>query len=591
MKDSFTRKRKSLVDLCLCISLVWPITGFGQQIPNPYLPVPDYLTFIEEQDSYWEDQIALFGIETLLAEEASPYGHYLRWREHWLPRLQSSSGMAGYQANLDYLYENPLPILPNSGIWHELGPVDFPATGQNGQGGRGIGPVNFVTLAPDFETSHLMFTGGWNCGLFYSEDAGLTWKAASDFLGANISSSDCKASHLDHDVWFMADGNGDGFFDNGPQSGSVRSRGVYRTLDKGETWELVCDAVEDLNASVWEFQIKRVLIDPTSNAENMVVYITTSKGIFRTTNAMDDAENVEWELVLGVTDADDSNLPANHFISDFWAYDLIFIPQPVANCNDCGKMVASVSKLYLLNGTTKSGTPCNGGSINYNGIPDIDIYISDGTNSISRGHENNWDNIELEVQLEEYFRASLDYSPDTPEKFYLYVSRCANDNSDVGIFSYNLPLEEFIQQTASGLNFWSNYGSMMSGDAFTVSPTNADNMFVISGIRIEGSTNGGQTFSSTTGNYHDDIEDLIFTPDGNTMYAATHGGIFLHTLSPNAWEPRCTGLGVAEIEGLSSPMSKEDGLNIGCFHDNSMMSIDPFTEGWTPLWKQTLTAD
>ncbi len=579
--------------LMVIISITCSIIVNAQSlnITNPYTQTINYLEYITAQDSYWDGQIALLGIESLTEDESSPYVQYQKWRDEWLPRLKSSSGMSGYQANLEYLNDHPITVLPASGDWREIGPIDFP-TSQSSPSAQGIGPVNFVSLAPDFLSSHLMFTGGWNCGLFYSEDAGLSWNPVIDHLTAGISASDCKASHLDNDVWFMSDGNGDGLFTNGPSSGPVRSRGVYRTLDRGTTWELVCDAVEDLEASMWEFQIKRILIDPSSSTQNLVIYITTSKGIYRTINGMDAAEDVSWELVVGSSNSDESNLPNGYFISDFSAYDMIFIPQPNPQCNDCGKLVATVSKLYLQNGDSKIGSPCSGGSFAFNGIPDLDVFISEGANAISRGNSNSWESLQLDNQLDEYVRASLAYSSNDPNSFFVFASRCANADDDVRIYRFNLSTQSFTPLNTSGPSSWGGYGSMMSGDAFDVSPSTAARMYIVSNTRMKVTTNGGSTFTSTSSSgYHDDVEDIIFTPDGNAIYAATHGGIFLHNINQNTWEPRCYGLGVAEVSGLSSPVLSEEGLSIGCFHDRSMMSIEPYSENWLPNWKQTITAD
>ena len=436
--------------------------------------------------------------------------------------------------------------------------MDNIASSQNG-----IGPVNFVSLSPNYSTTGLMFTGGWHCGLFYRDNQNSTWKqTGAACLGGRISAADCKASPLDEDTWFMCDGNGDGLFMNGPMGGEARSKGVYRTTDRGETWEPICDAVEDLGASEWEFQINRILIIKQNLSTSIRVFIATSKGVYMSDDAME--EEVTWELVLGLNDVDQTDAPTGYFLSDVSYYDLDFVSTATADCPNCGKIIATASKLYLQNGTMKSGVICG----NLNGTVYSALFITNPSNPSSIGIENSWDVLPMSTALHDYSRLAVSYSPDDENNFYIHASDC----SSAKVFKYNLAMETDTQ--LGNHTPWGGYGSMMSGDAFAVSPTDAQRMFVIDGTGpgCSMSVNGGQSFANigNSNKYHDDVEDAVVTPDGQTLFLATHGGIYSMNIALGTWQPILEGLGVAEVMGFSNQNYKEQKMNIGLFHQGTM---------------------
>ena len=554
----------------------------AQQLNNQYTNTPPIQQFIEQQDAYWETQIDLYGEEALL-EEGSNYSQYLRWKEYTLKRVSLDGNLSEYQAQLEYLCENPLPVEEGSGVWTEMGPIAMPdesimddiACGENG-----IGPVNFVSLSPNYSTSGLMFTGGWHCGLFYRDNQNPVWKqTGAACLGGHISSSDCKASPIDEDTWFMCDGNGDGLFMNGPLGGQVRSQGVYRTMDRGETWELICDAVVDLGASEWEFQINRILIIKQNLSADIRVFIATSKGVYMSDDAME--ATVTWELVLGLDDVEQTDAPAGYYLSEVSYYDLDFISTGTADCPNCGKVVATASKLYLPNGASKSGVICGG----LNGTVFTSLFISDPTNPNNIGVSGSWDILPISTALHDYSRLAVSYSPDDEDNFYIHATDC----SAAKIFRYNINNE--IDSPLGSVVAWGGYGSLMSGDAFVVSPTDAQKMFVIDGTSpgCSKSVDGGLSFSNigNSNKYHDDVEDAIVTPDGQTLFLATHGGIYSMNTSLGTWQPVLQGLGVAEVMGFSNQNYREQKMNIGLFHQGTMSANSYTTLDQNEMnWKQ-----
>jgi hypothetical protein len=96
----------------------------AQQLNNQYTNTPPIQQFIEQQDAFWQTQIGLYGEEALL-EEGSNYSQYLRWKEYTLRRVSLNASLSEYQAQLEYLCENPLPVEEGSGVWREMGPFNM----------------------------------------------------------------------------------------------------------------------------------------------------------------------------------------------------------------------------------------------------------------------------------------------------------------------------------------------------------------------------------------------------------------------------------------------------------------------------------
>ena len=167
--------------------------------------------------------------------------------------------------------------------WVEIGPIDNPIA--KSQSAAGLGPVEFIRISKN--NPNLMLAGSLMGGLFYSNNSGDTWQnAGSD----SWSSSNCGWAEInpsDDNMWFAVSMR-DGY--NGGPGDIGKSGGIYRTLNKGATWESVA------NYSVFDNAMSTVIyglrFHPT---EKKKLYALTSKGLFFAEDCTTDY--LEWTKV------------------------------------------------------------------------------------------------------------------------------------------------------------------------------------------------------------------------------------------------------------------------------------------------------
>ncbi|MCX6317305.1 MAG: sialidase family protein [Bacteroidetes bacterium] len=113
--------------------------------------------------------------------------------------------------------------------------------------------------------------------------------------------------------------------------------------------------------------------------------------------------------------------------------------------------------------------------------------------------------------------------------------------------------------------------------AFAVSPVNTNNM-AAAGLSLSSSTNKGSNFGNMTlgnvnnfpvpTNYlHADIHDLIYTPNGALLYAATDGGVAVSSDNGVTWTDRSNGLQCSQYYKMNGFEGTEN-LYIGGLQDN-----------------------
>ncbi len=114
-----------------------------------------------------------------------------------------------------------------AGQWTEIGPVDVPI----GTNVRALGAGRLHFLEFD-DMNNRILCGSPSGGLFFSEDNGQTWKLGGmDYLPVIGVSHAQVAKHTNGGkTWFVATGDGDD-----PEW--ERSNGIWRTTDKGATWD------------------------------------------------------------------------------------------------------------------------------------------------------------------------------------------------------------------------------------------------------------------------------------------------------------------------------------------------------------------
>ena len=142
--------------------------------------------------------------------------------------------------------------------WQERGPGNV--------GGRTRGLI----VDPDDPSHNTWFVGSVGGGVWKTSDAGETWRALTDHL-PNLGVSSMEMAEGNHDIIYI--GTGEGFFNVDAVNGS----GMFKTMDRGETWIQLASTATDANFR----HVNRLAVDP-SDAD--VVVAATNTGIYRTTD-------------------------------------------------------------------------------------------------------------------------------------------------------------------------------------------------------------------------------------------------------------------------------------------------------------------
>ena len=158
---------------------------------------------------------------------------------------------------------------------------------------RSVGPsrggrVTAVAGHPDHAfTFYMGATGG---GVWKTEDYGNSWRPLSDAYFSTGSIGSIRVAPSDSKIVYVGTGS------DGIRSNVIVGRGIYRSSDAGETWEMV--GLRDMG------QLGAVEVDPSDPS---LVYVaalgnpwakSSERGVYRSTNGGGD-----WEQVLFTSDS------------------------------------------------------------------------------------------------------------------------------------------------------------------------------------------------------------------------------------------------------------------------------------------------
>ncbi len=601
---SSTQKRKTRNFLSSLVALSW--ISFGSVCAQPlWIPegqdVKSFSEIIDEMMAPYQSALQTMS-ESDLAAQSKEFKHVIKWRDHYQQRIHPDGSLIDYfKMKEDYL-DNQKANTDGIGDWYELGPYAQPG-GEIldiiGGGELGIGPVNWITFDPNFSTTQLMFTGGWSTGLWYSENGGDTWlNGGTDQLIARVSTADCKSSHLDSDVWFLATGDGDG--NNWDERVQQRSSGLFCSVDRGANWELIGSDLDlggklQGGGGVWnypEWQLKHILLDPTSTVSNLTLFSTGTFGIYKTENAMASVTNgntqgLEWERILDQNDIPNTVTRngveytldgAQYNNSYIWAYDITWGYDVQGNI-DVTKLIASCRARYVA--------------------PDLDpVYVPYILVSQDKG--DTWEIIphaNLSPEFLDLYKPVIRTVETSPNILYIhsiYFSNLNNNGDPVyngRIIRYNL----LTETSDLNIDMVTNrpYGHEHQ-TGFAVNPKNVNEGYMSRGIDMQKCTNfnsGIFQLIDASGKFHVDVEDVEYSPDGSKLWLATHGGPFVLNLNTNTWAQKMDGIGNAEVNGFSTSPTNPSNIFIGAFHDGSIYATGDFGPGWVPQWKTVLNGD
>lgn len=414
-----------------------------------------------------------------------------RWELVWNSRLSRKSTLQDVKnAYLNYFTGNTTMVANNSN-WQPLGPFVEPVPKYYGVG---LGRVNCIAIHPF--NPNILYVGSPYGGVWKSTDAGLSWvNLNTDHQLPTLQISAIAIDPLNPNFIYIATGDKDDYTFTTP------CFGIYRSSDGGNTWAPVNNG---LNLPFFA-QIGNILIHP-NNPD--VVFISTSVGIYKTTNARSaciwqaindvDVQGKYFFKVVFKPDGNYSTLYAS-------GYDII---KSIDGGNTWFSITGGGTGLEYFNLTSNNSCPPNVMNVP---IPvKIDIAVTPANPHI--------------------LYASLIMSNQNPPLQW-------DSKRTQFLYKYN----ESYTPSWVLLSSFKDKAGVYCGDIYEafnvieVSPID-ENFITLGNVIIFKSTDGGNTIKPLlhsnasseyfSGIYHPDIHYLKFSDDGLTLYACTDGGLY-----------------------------------------------------------------
>jgi hypothetical protein len=369
--------------------------------------------------------------------------------------------------------------------------------------GYGLAGGRVQALAVDGDTVYAGAAGG---GVWRSDDRGETWIPLTDDL-PSLSSGALAVDPTNGDVWY---GTGDAAM--GETARSYRGVGVFRSSDRGDTWQLI--GGDELDQSM----IAAIELDGIGN-----VYAATTAGLYR--GSISSPASEPWSLVLR------PGTPG--------PYGFTFVNDVVVRPGTDGRVVVAAL-----------GWPRD--DVDHNGL-----YVSHDF-----GQEGTWERVATRGQLDvdKIGRASLAYSSDGLRLYALVSSWGKYVKGEASsLYGAFLSPEGTVRgpwtKIAGAHTFQNAKGSFTAinaafsppgrlayfNQAIGVDPADRDHLYV--GLEeLYETTDAGQTWIAAGGNYcgvgtldlckgtAKTIEHALAFGDG-VVYSGTNGGVYRRRLT------------------------------------------------------------
>ena len=179
---------------------------------------------------------------------------------------------------------------------------DFTEIGPNDVGGR------TRALAVDVSNSNIIIAGGVSGGIWKSTDAGQSWslKSRPDQI-PHVTSLAQDPRPGNTNTWYYSTGEFSGNSADGPNgSAFYNGRGIYKSTDNGETWDIIPSTdVGDLNSfdSPYDY-VSKIVVNPVTGT---VYFAGNFSGIYRSTDGLNFASSLgpndhTWSDIAAATD-------------------------------------------------------------------------------------------------------------------------------------------------------------------------------------------------------------------------------------------------------------------------------------------------
>ncbi|MBK9147948.1 MAG: right-handed parallel beta-helix repeat-containing protein [Flavobacteriales bacterium] len=476
----------------------------------------EYSAWFQNQEAY------NVGID----EEGSERAQFDKFMSTWGPRLFPTGnfnqvGLAS-QEHIAYLSAR----FGNDGIyassWTSIGPNESPLgpAGEVLARSTGTGQIHAIAFHPEFASNGIMYCASSYGGLFRSADHGSSWSAIADEREFTPVSA-IVVSQIDPNVVFISTGGSDNVL--------AYCTGVWRSTDGGDTWESISGGL-DIDMTNRQ-HILNMAVDP---ANQDLAIAATTEGLYRTTNAMAPANQVQWTEVF---DSPTGN---------FW------------------------KGLFFKEGTTV-------------------VYAADANVYRSTDQGLTWTAITgpttgLEPSTLSPAGTRINLAPEkgaSSTKVYAMLQQGYSTRSRAYVY------DETTETWSGGTIIASGGTSVGWIPIATTTVAGQDQFITYGGLRLYKSTNGGTTVSlfgdgllqnpDTYERIHDDQQVAAFTPDGAELWIGNHGGIHRCTNPFGAtplWENRNIGLGVGLVTALASDPTHPSSIISGEF-DNGVRRLLP----------------
>jgi len=464
-----------------------------------------------EITAYWDykyDSIMnVLGAENM---EGTGYKHYMHWKAKWEPLVQPDGDFKHYFEAIEGSYGCFSSLgYYSTEEWEEVGPV----TSFN-QPTDDVGRLSCIEVDP--EDSTIVLCGSPEGGLYYTENSGLKWKNAGldhpnedhglDMFTPGIAS--IIISYVDNTTyWIVATGDKDHTFSF--------SRGVLRSTDKGENWELINGSGNNKLPGNW-YYIRKLIQHP--NNPN-IIFAATSRGLYKTENALADANEIEWNIV-----DDEDLLPFTGPGNDIGFFDIEFHK--------------SDPDIMFLTVEYRANHEIGGNEL---------LWSEDGG--------DNWETMPgaadplPEGYLFDYFLTLFELTLANTDLMYAYVKGTYSGSYYNAMWKY-----EIEDQIWTQINLPFSANSDGNGrNGFAVSPVN-ENLLYAATVDTYVSNDGGLSWNDDNDyNYistyekkypHSDVQDLKFNATGTEIWAASDGGPFYKDLRNPEWENRVNTIGI-----------------------------------------------
>ena len=534
----FKSKRHWLVTLCLLISSLVSAQTQPNSQGNPLeaftydLGSESFLTIRAQGMAFYQNKIQQFGINQV-ETEGSPYTNFIRFIDEWEAKLapynyslqayMSASGSSG-----SHMLASPYSWCN----WKELGPVvstQGPTDYGNDAYIHGIGHTEFVRIAK--HDPQRMLGGSIYGGLFYSSDAGQTWKCVSD-KWAVPGCSWAAFSDADPGVIVAAQTKSQDDV-TGKASFTEKGGGIMISEDYGATWSKLMDTETSPMLNRYS-KINKVVFDP-NNPD--AIYIGMTGGLFRYSNINDHNSAAQLNLIADfktVGSFENTNCMDIEVIRHPDLFPLGSFIAVTVNGNIPGTPNSQHSRAFVSN---------NGGT------SFAEVFTSIGVQK----------------------QSTFEYSPVTAsdpftldEAVIHYCTYITTGSPVISVWTLNLTDYSETMLFSKPENY--NYGSCFS---FGVSPLDENKIVTTDELYLYGTLDNYSTASNmmSTSSIHGDLEHVVWHPTNpNEVWLCTHGGIERSTDNGATWESMSVGLGVANVMTFDDVSADPNKMLVSLFH-------------------------